>query len=340
MGEYLASGKINDRSRYDIYVGLISSLEMRYFTAYLADNRSGEISNEYFEPTVSNDYLFAVLLEGGEVQFLYPKKERFGYYLNELPFYFENSLTRLIFLDDFRYHKEAIQEEFRSVKTPASNYSDNVRQQSAEVNVDINRQKVKLDARISLSGQFSTLGRGSYLYGSCDPTVNPAYCERFGESFSSIINQNTYQVLDVKQDFPFKAEITAAFNADKVLSSAGDTLVLDLTGWFDHITDENLNAKSRILPYYPDFKYSDTYTYQFQFNRKVEIIDPIPIARIENKYAGLMFSGQQKPDGNLVIMSKLIVVADKIAAEDINEVSDIQDKIKELNNLKIRILVK
>ena len=94
---------------------------LNYFTAYLADKRTGIISPEYFEPTISNDNLFAVLLKNDNIQFLYPKKERFGYYLNELPFYFEDVTTRLIYLDDFRDYKKAIKAGFRSVVTPVSN---------------------------------------------------------------------------------------------------------------------------------------------------------------------------------------------------------------------------
>lgn len=337
MGEFLNAGKIRDRSRYDVYVGLISGINLGYLTGYLADKRSGVISNEYFEPTLSNDYLLVAMLTSGAVQFIYPKKERFGYFLAELPFYFENTLVRLIYLDDYRYYKEPISEEFRKTKTPASNFSENVRHQTATVEVDLDNLTVRLNASISLSGQFSTLGRGSYMYGRCDPSVNPAYCEKFGESFAEDVQPEAYKVNSVNQDFPFKTSISTSLKADDAISSSGEEIILDLSGWFNHISDDMLNAKNRVLPYYPDFQYTDTYIYQINFNREIEFLDPPPIIGIENSYGGIMMNYSKQADGSLVIMSKVIVSAEKVSVSSIKDVSDIQDKMQEINKLKIRL---
>ncbi len=154
FGDYLTEGVIRDRSRYNLYVALIAGLELSYYTAYLADKRSGIISDYYFEPTISNDNLFAVLLKNETVQFIYPKKERFGYYLNELPFYFEDTKVRLIYLDDFRNYKKAIEDKFVSTMTPPSGSQDNTRKQTANVNIDLENMTVGFEANISLGGQF------------------------------------------------------------------------------------------------------------------------------------------------------------------------------------------
>ena len=101
MGEYLSKKSLRDISRYDLYVALILKLDLNYFTAYLCDNRSGEISNVFFSPMYDSDYLFAVLLKNNSIQYIYPKKSRFGYYLNEVPFYFEGAKARLIHINDY-----------------------------------------------------------------------------------------------------------------------------------------------------------------------------------------------------------------------------------------------
>jgi hypothetical protein len=205
------------------------------------------------------------------------------------------------------------------------------------VEVDLDKMNVAIDAKISLKGQFSTLGRGAYLYGSCDPSVNPAYCQKYGESFSSGLQSVSYKVNSVDKDFPFKANISASFNTDDVISISGEEIVLDLSGWINHICDDKLTAKERVLPYYPDFQYTDTYIYQISFNKAVEILEPIPMITIENSYGGIMVNYSKQPDGSIVIMSKVIVSAENIPANKIMDVSDIQTKMKETNKLKIRL---
>ena len=340
LGDYTTDGVIRDRSRYNVYVGLIAGLGLNYYTAYLADVRSGVISDFYFEPTISNDYIFAVLLKTGAVQFIYPKKERFGYYLNELPFYFENAVVRLIYLDDFRYIKEPIQEKFLSITTPSSSSSDNTRKQIANVHVDVDKQTVVFDASISLSGQFSTLGRGAYLYNTCDPTVNPLYCIKFWESISPDIDPENQEIVNIEQDYPFKTNIKASFSTDKILSRENDTLILDLSGWFNHIIDLNLNAERRVLTYYPDFKYTDSYTYQLNFDKKVKVLDRLPIIEINNLYGTLILKCVQKLDGTILLSSRVIVKAEKIPPENIMAVSEIQEQIKKLSQIKMKLLLK
>jgi hypothetical protein len=205
------------------------------------------------------------------------------------------------------------------------------------VEVDLDKMNVKVEANISLNGQFSTLGRGAYLYDSCDPSVNPAYCQKYGESISSDIQPVSYNVNSVDQDFPFKASISASFSADNALSISGDEIILDLGGWISHIRDDNLNAQKRILPYYPDFQYTDTYIFQISFNKAVEMLEPMPIVTMENSYGGIMVNYSNQDDGSILIMSKVIVAAEKIPANNIKDISDIQTKMQEMNNLKIKL---
>ena len=338
LGDYITKEVIRDRSRYNIYVALITGLDLNYFTAYLADKRTGIISNEYFEPTITNDNLFAILLKNDNIQFLYPKKERFGYYLNELPFYFEDVPVRLIYLDDFRDYKKAMNPGFRSVNTPSSNSNDNVRTQSASVWVDLDNMSLSFNASISLAGQFSTLGRGAYLYNTCDPSVNPLYCIKFWDGISPEIVPESFETKSLDKDFPFKAGFTASFTTEGPLDRVNDTIILDLSGWFNHIIDDKLDADHRILAYYPDFKYTDSYNYQLVFSKKVKVIDRLPILEINNAYAQLVLKCIQKIDGTLLLSSRIIVTAEKINPDQITMVKEIQDQLKNMNHLKVRMV--
>jgi len=338
MGDYITEGKIRDRSRYNVYVALIAGLELNYFTAYLADKRSGIISDYYFEPTISNDNLFAVLLRNEAVQFIYPKKDRFGYFLNELPFYFEDTRVRLLYLDDFRDYKKAIEEKFVSTMTPPSSSQDNTRKQSASVNIDLDEMTVDFNASISLGGQFSTLGRGAYLYNTCDNTVNPNYCQKFWEGISPEIVPETFEIGSIDQDFPFRASFSTSFQARDIMIKVNDTITLDLSGWFNHIVDENLNADWRVLTYYPDFKYTDSYNYHLVFNKKVKVLNRMPILEIKNAYGMLSLKCIQKMDGTVLLSSRVVVLAEKVSPDKIDMVSEIQEELRKLNQVKMRII--
>jgi hypothetical protein len=338
MGDYISRGVLRDRSRYNLYVALILGLELNYFTAYLADKRSGVITSEYFEPTLTNDNLFAVLLKNKNLQFLYPKKERFGYYLNEIPFYFEDVPVRLIYLDDYRDYKSAIEAKFRTINTPVSTSKDNFRNQSAKVNIDLDKLTADFDVEISLAGQFSTFGRSSYMYNTYDETVKRGYSMKFWEGISPETVPHRFEIKSISQNFPFKANMAASFRTPNCISKQNDTIYLDLSGWFNHIIDENLQVDTRILDYYPDFKYSDTYNYQVVFNKKLKLVDKLPVLEINNEYGQFAFKCNQMLDGSLILHSKITVKSSKISAEDINLVSEIQDQIKNLNNKTISLV--
>jgi hypothetical protein len=338
MGDYTSRGVIRDRSRYNLYVALIFGIDMNYFTAYLADKRTGAISQDYFEPTITNDNLFAILLNNETIQFLYPKKERFGYYLNELPFYFEDVPVRLIHLNDYRDYKSAIEARFRSVNTPPSNSNDNFRSQSTLVNVNLDDETVDFEVNISLAGQFSTLGRSAYIYGSYDKTVNRRYSTKFWEAISPDIVPYKFEKKSVSSDFPFKANFTASFRTRKCITEKNDTIYLDLGGWFNHIVDKDLNAANRMLDYYPDFKYSDTYNYQVKFNKKVKVIDKLPILQINNDYGQLVMKCIQMLDGSIILYSKVTVTTQMVAAKDISFVEEIQAQIRDLNAKVVRLV--
>jgi hypothetical protein len=339
LGDYLTEGVIRDRSRYNIYAALIAGLELNYFTAYLADKRSGVISEPYFEPTISNDYLFAVLLTTNDIQFIYPKKARFGYYLNELPFYFEDTKARLIYLDDFRDYKKGIEEKFVSVNTPPSKSQDNVRTQAAIVSIDLDSRSVSFDASISLSGQFSTMGRGAYLYDYCDETVNSQYCTKIWESISPETEPGSFEIKEITTDFPYKASFSASFQDLEAINISNDTITLDIGGWFNHIVDDNLNAANRALTYYPDFMYTDSCNYMVSLNKKVKVIDHLPILEINNAYGSLALKCIQKLDGSILLSSRVIVPTEKVSPENINAVDEIQKELRKLHSMKIRMII-
>jgi len=331
MGDDLSRKTIRDICRYDLYVALIAELDLNYFTAYLADIRSGVVNNEYFIPMYHSDYIFAVLLNNKSPQYLYPKKSRFGYYLNELPFYFENTRARLVHLNDYREPKYPINDKLRQVLLPNSNIIDNVRKSYVMVKVNTDSLITEFKARISLSGQFSTLTRGLYLFNCRDETINSLYNKKIWELNDNIQVKHVESKINSKE-FPFPAVINAEYQAKNILKKNGDTITLNLKNWFNHIIYNNFDTSKRQLDFYPDFCGTNSYTYSIEFEKNIKIISNIEDYTIKNEFGELTFSIEQVKPNTVILSSSFSTISNMIQTDKINTVKEIYDKIQYLNN--------
>ena len=93
-----------------------------------------------------------------------------------------------------------------------------------------------------------------------------------------------------------------------------------------------------MLDFYPDFAYSDAYNYKVVVNKDVKVIDRLPIIDINNSYAHLILKCIQLLDGSILLSSRITVNSSMIPATDISDVFEIQDHLKKLNGMKIRMI--
>lgn len=338
MGEYLQSGQIRDISRYDIYLALIRSLGLKYFTAYLCDTRSGEISDNFLKPMHYDDYIFVVITEDDVAYYLYPKKDRFGYYIDEIPFYYENAKARLIHLLDYRNSEEAISEEYREALLPKSNIGMNSRSSRIMVNVDLEELIVTFSGKVSLSGQFSTMTRGAYLYDYQDETVNELYGRKIWE-----INNDT-EVLSKsvkikKKVFPYPSEVTTKYQANNIIELNQDTINLEISNWFNHIIYKDFSSEDRHLDFYPDFAHRDTYSYMIKFDKDVELVEMPKSVNIIDEAASLMTNIEQI-DNRTIRVTSHMAISDKIEVDNIELVQKIYNHVQMLNSSSIKLILK
>lgn len=338
IGDYLSKKTIRDISRYDLYVALILKLNLGYFSAYVCDIRVGELSNTYFAPMKDNDYFLAVVLDNGTIQYVYPKGSRYGFYLNEMPFYYEGSYTRLVSLGDYRNFKDYVVESNRQIKLPKSNVRDNQRKTNSMVKVNVDSNYSEFKTRINLSGQFSTMARGLYLYDIKDETVNDLYNTKVWELNKKV--NHTMAIVEVQnKEFPFNTKISTSYSSNELLSKIGDTNVLDLSRMFNHIIYENFKDKDRKLDFYPDFLGQDTYVYFIQFSEDITIIDHFEEVNIKNEFGELSISIQQQGPRNLKISSNYVVKSRMVEVENIQNVNNIYSKVEELNHYELKFLI-
>ncbi|MCD4747153.1 MAG: hypothetical protein K8R58_12725 [Bacteroidales bacterium] len=329
IGDYVSKKTVRDISRYDLYVALILKLDLNYFTAYLCDNRTGEISNEYFAPMYDSDYLFAVLLKNNSIQYLYPKKSRFGYYLNEIPFYFENAKARLVHLNDYLNYKNPIDENLRQIILPYR--TENTRRNNIMVKINLDTLSAIFNARINLSGQYSTLTRGLYQYNHKDETINKLYNKKIWELNDQVqvISQETKVN---SKEFPFPTVVNTQYQFNNLLETNNDTISLNLKNWFNHIIYNDFDTTYRQLDFYPDFCGIDSYVYYIQFDKNIKLISSFDSTKINNEFGELIISVEQIKPNALKITSYFVITNNKVTVDKIRTVKEIYDKIQEMNN--------
>ena len=331
MGDYLSNKVIRDICRYDIYVALITELGLNYYTAYICDNRTGEINNDYFAPMFDSDYMFAVLLKNNSIQYLYPKKEQFGYYLNEIPFYFENTKARLIHISDYNNKDNNINEEIRQVLLPSSTLKENIRRNRILVKINLDSLTTIFDARINLFGQYSTLTRGLYLCDQKNETINELYNKKIWE-LNDKVDVISKETKIISKEFPFPAAVTTKYKFNNLLEVKDDTFSLNMNNWFNHIIYNDFDKTKRQLDFYADFCGKDSYVYYLEFDKNIKLISSLENTNIKNEFGELIISVLQiKP--NVVKISSSFIISNAITTVDkIKTVKDIYDKIQKLNN--------
>ncbi|OFX61305.1 MAG: hypothetical protein A2046_15695 [Bacteroidetes bacterium GWA2_30_7] len=331
IGDYLSKRQIRDISRYNTYIALITKINLGHFTAYVSDKRIGIISDNYFTPMYDSDYLLCPILPSGKVIYLYPKSDDFGYYLDEIPFYFEGTEARLVNLSDYIKKDEPISDHFRKITTPICAFKDNIRTTNVMASVNTGDKTVSFKTKILLSGQFSTLTRGLYTHNYKDLSINTLYNKKVWE-----INENTkpdkFKVESVNKTFPFKTNITADYTCNNIISLNGDTLSLDLTNFFNHIISENVNADNRQLDFYTDFVCKDMYNYIIKFDKAIQLVSNSLNTDIKNTFGNYIFSCEQIDSNTIKLSSIFNITSYIIKPENINDVKSIYDAIGKSNS--------
>ncbi|MBT3749316.1 MAG: hypothetical protein HOG34_10045 [Bacteroidetes bacterium] len=333
LGDQIGNSTLKDLSRNDLYLALMLSLELNYFTTYLSDNRSGVMSESYFAPMYDNDILYSAYISDDNFTYLYPKRARYGYYLNEIPFYFENTRARLVHLSDYLKKERQMNESFRQFILPSSTVSDNIRNSKVAVNVNLDDLSATFSAQVYLSGQFSTMTRGLYLYDYEHEKVNDLYNEKIWELNDEVVVQ--HEELDIKtKEFPFTTQLKAQYKADNLISKKENTYTMDLSNWFRHIIYENFSAENRQTDFYPDFTNRDSYLYFIQFDKNVKLEKSTESFEIDNGVVNMIIDISQLSPNSIKIQS-FFAVAGKIELADVNVLEEVYHRLQELNSSRL-----
>lgn len=338
IGTHLLDKKIREISRYEVYIAIIRKLKLNYYTAYLADVRTGILDKEFLKPMDDSDYLLVAFTRDGSPQYIYPKTSNFGLYLNEYPFYFENTYARLIHLSDYMSYREKIKSNLRQATLPNSTFNDNYRRSNALASVDLKQGTIHFKTKVDLSGQYSTMTRGIYKCNYKDLTVNPTYHDKVWEIGDSVTLIDS-ALQQKNEEYPFNCSLVSNYKSEELIAKTQDTISIDLGDLFKHIIAENIDPKSRTLDFYPDFLGSDSYNYVFKFKQEVKLIHSNTPINIKNDFGEYVFTIDQLSNNSIKVSSYLAVMNGKIEADHIENVSEIFSEVKNLAEKSLSLVV-
>ena len=339
LGKNLDKNIIRQMSRIRIYDEVMLRLDKPFYHTLLTDKRISEIDMNRYETLVASRVGIAVPYQNFMLHF-YPKSYRFGYEPNELPFYYEDSYSILFPQDVIAEKKYELvpRVEFKFIKTPSSDRNNNLRNTSGMVNISLDSLKVNVQAKIRLSGQFSTLIRGFYKYGSIDTTINPSYFNIISGKADKISNIKTI-VSPTGKKFPFETTVNHEFQSTKYLTKTNDkTYSISLQNLFNNITEDDLHSENRLLNYYPDFQSQDTHRFLFHFDHPVEVTNIKELNKqIENTFSDYEIKASQPTPNDVLLETSLIVKTESVPASKVSEVEQVFNTIRWLNNSALTI---
>jgi hypothetical protein len=330
-GNQIEDRRLREISRYTMYARLISYLGLNYETAYMLDSRIGQMSKSYWSPMVFNDFAFAVA-DGGYLNLYFPKKDRFGYEVNEFPFYLAATPALRVNIGDL-YFKEDYRPSY--IELPSVDPSFN--QRSAKITADINSESMVAQGnlQLNLSGQFSTLTRSVYEFGRADSSINPAYARTVFEDLDVVFKKVSSKPADVNNAFASEFVYDFIIN-DIAQPVANDRLELAFEGWFNFIVWENLDSKKRTLPFYSDFTGGDHFSVELNFDEAVKILNlPVLEQDVQNPYGSFRVSVDQISNNRCTIDAKFVIYADKMEAADVHHVTALYKAIADFSSAKL-----
>jgi len=287
-GRELYGGAIREHNKEFIYASILPKLGNNYFTAYITDKRTGEISEKYFAPMYNNDFIFAGILNNNSFAYIIPKSDRNNYYCEELPFYYENVPVFLMHTYDYAGYKRNFNETVRTSITPGSGVKENYRKTNSLVKVNLNNNLLTFSTKVKLSGQFSTLTRFVYNDNPVDSTINPAYLSKVWE-IGNLKSEAYYEIESSHFYFPFETVITAAHSNNEILQKTDENeIMINLNGWIKHIISKDIIIESRHTNFHPDFVGYDSYAYMLDFGQPVTIQTKPKEYNIDNALCGLI----------------------------------------------------
>lgn len=339
IGDHAADGQIREISRYNLYSKIYNRLRVPYLTVYMTDKRIGTPTRDYVGPIYDQDFAFVF---GGNVNrllFMYPKRHRFGYEADELPFYWEGTkalLSNVDLLHTFGYDSVLL------VNTHLTEAKANYRKTTVQAHVDYKAGTVTFDSKLHVRGQFSTMTRGFYLYEYRDSSINPKYHEHLYDLPKHNVTVTDREMSSHSISYPYAANFRLKYNARKLCVQDPSTgiWVVPIRSWFNLIYHEDFSARNRSQPYYSDFLYQDEFRYFLTFDDPVELVNEEQLEQSIDNLFGTLKLEIERVNSTTYRMQLMHVVSNaKVPADKVAQVQEVFNAIDHLNQQSLQFVV-
>jgi hypothetical protein len=335
LGENFSSNVLRDLSRYNIYYVLLAMAKLNFYSAFVIDKRFGVFSANYFQPSFDNDYLLAIYLGERNFDLILPKRHRYGWYYNEIPFYWEDCEAKLVHVNDYATRNYPIKEDVSTFRTNLNPAKDNRRLHHFNATVDLDLDTIHFRGEVSLWGQYSTMCRSTYIHGYIDPSVNKNYNVPLWKAIDD--NQAVESSLShISSDYPFQAVFNTAFKSGNKITQDQDTYTIKMGTVFPFVSPKISAKQVRFLPFHPDFLGSDEFNYALQFVRPI-ILQNEQHVLVDNNYGSFEFVVEQLSPLSIRIAAVFVNRSSQIAASEINDVREINRAIEAANTFQIKV---
>lgn|GEM_PF-1757802 len=323
LGLEINSKTISEEDRFEIYKGIFNRMGVDYYEAYIEDKRFGEIDKNVAILPHNAFKAIAVKLKGGQFVFMLPKTNKKGYWFQELPFYLENTTALLVKQNTDSFFND---ENIYFLKTPFGTSSENVRNTSGQISVNLQNGNASFNTTQLLNGQFSSVLRHYITNKQVDATINPKYYKplfNYGKAKKKIIKN---EPLHEKSTFPFTCKKQTLFEITELAKTTdGQNFEISLDKMMNYFIPTAVNQNGK-LPFYFDFLLTERYNFVFEFNEAIELT-----SSSNNEFKGVidgvnyLFQVKQLNENSIKVESAFSVTTEKI---NINELADLSELVQ------------
>lgn len=339
LGKFLKNGILREAGRHRYYYQMLDRIDIPYYLVPFQDRRYYSIQAERYGPIDLGNIGYGLIKPDQSVMVMYPKTADFGWYTNELPFYFSNHHTYMI--------PQTVERKIYD-KDPESIYYPYIRMNTLpgflnnkihhiEFNIQLDSMLSECGQEIYLQGQFSTLLRGYYLNGWKDTTISPTYYPNFSKFTRSSVTALKVNEQITVEPYDFRCKLTSD-KVKHIYETIDGYKIVDLSGIIN-IHYETFDTNFQFADIRTDFCGKEEFVIDLNFDKLVDFEEASRLNRtIESDEFYLETSMQKKADNVYQIKIIWEVKAERIPSNKTGLLMEAYKWIKSFSKLKLKVI--
>jgi hypothetical protein len=362
IGDELArsSGYFIKQKRFDpisirrLYRQILEDQDIDYWAVFGRSRKLGNIDPYFIRNQEFDHIFFAYENSNGSLSTIYPNDIFYHYQIGEIPTSLYNTeavIAKPYRTGSIKRKDRFIKNDFKLaeadsvitsiIKLSGMESNLNIIRQIYYCDVDLNEKSTSFKSVLSVSGGLSTEIRKFFglLYHNKEASdFYEAFAEFEGKDISLKID--TILNSELKKQRPFVYTINAAGSVQSGISFVNDSIVSITLVDLIQQTHVESDADSLDLDYYMDYTYTDVFTLVIRFPCSIELVGNDNYNKeIKNEYGEYRFN-MNSFNNNLSIHSTYSIVSEVIPKEGYPQLKQLNDLMKEVNNLRILVKLK